>query len=85
MRASEPDTREQLDVPRVVVLESRADGIFLNRYDETGDEVGDTWHQSFEEAKEQAAAEYADNLGPWTEVPQSEDDAVAFALRLADV
>ena len=72
-------------VPRVVVLESRPDGIFLDRYDESGDEVGDTWHQSFDEASTQALAEYGENLGSWTTVPTSEDDPVAFGLRLADI
>jgi hypothetical protein len=83
MEAGEPDTRERMAVPRVLVLETRPDGIFLDRYDQSGDEAGDTWHQSIDDAKEQAAAEYGENLGPWTEVPDSEDDPVAFALRLA--
>jgi hypothetical protein len=71
-------------VPRVLVLESRPDGIFLDRFDEAGDEAGDTWHQSIDDAKAQAVAEYGGHLGSWTEVPTNEDDPVAFAFRLAD-
>lgn len=79
----DPDTRERMAVPRVLVLESRPDGVFLDRYDESGDEAGDTWHQSIDDAKEQAQVEYGEQLGPWTEVPENEGDPVAFALRLA--
>lgn len=81
--SDEADTRERMAVPRVLVVESRADGVFLDRYDEAGEEAGDTWHRSIEEAKAQAQTEYGENLGAWTEVPSAEGDAVAFALRLA--
>ncbi len=84
MATGEADMRERMAVPRVLVLENRPDGIFLLRHDEAGEEAGDTWHQSVEDAKEQAVAEYGGNLGPWTEVPEAEDDAVGFALRLAE-
>jgi hypothetical protein len=70
-------------IPRVLVLEQRPDGVFLDRYDEAGDEAGDTWHLSIEDGKAQAAAEYRDNLGPWIEVPENERDAVAFAFGVA--
>jgi hypothetical protein len=80
----EPDTRHRMTVPRVLVLESRPDGIFLDRFSESGDEAGDTWHHSIDDAKAQALSEYGGDLGPWTEVPVPEDDPVAFALRLAD-
>jgi hypothetical protein len=84
MKEGEVDTRKRMPVARVLVVENRPDGTFLDRYDESGGEAGDTWHQSIDEAKQQAVAEYGENLGPWTEVPDSEDDPVAFALRLAD-
>lgn len=80
----EADARERLAVPRVLVLESRPDGVFLDRHDEAGDHAGDTWHESIEDAKAQALAEYRDNLGRWIDVPEHEQDAVAFALGLAD-
>jgi hypothetical protein len=84
MKPGEPDERQRMAIPRVVVIESRPDGIFLDRFDESGASVGDTWHESIDDAKAQALAEYAENLGPWTSVPTSQEDAVVFALRLAD-
>jgi hypothetical protein len=80
----ELDSRESMAIPRVLVLENRPDGIFLDRFDESGEEAGDTWHESIDDAKAQAIAEYGENLDSWTEVPPGEDDPVAFALRLAD-
>ena len=65
------------------MLSTRPDGIFLERFDETGAEVGDSWHQSIEEAKEQAREEYGEGVGVWMPVPANEADPVAFGLRLA--
>jgi hypothetical protein len=84
MGPGDRDTRQPMPVARVVVLESRPDGIFLDRFAESGEEAGDTWHQSIGDAKEQALAEYGESLGAWTEVPAAENDLITFALRLAD-
>jgi len=83
MEPGEPDTRSRMAIPRVLVIEVRPDGVFLDRYEESGGEVGDTWHESIDDAKAQASAEYGENLGSWIDVPSSEEDAVSFALRLA--
>ena len=56
-------TRMRMEVPRVFLLERWPDGIFLDRYDEAGDEVGDTWHQSVDDAREQALPSTARILG----------------------
>ncbi len=79
-----PDTRLRMAIPRVLVLSTRPDGIFLDRFDELGEEVGDTWHESIEDAKAQAFAEYGETIGGWTPVPDEETDPVTFALRLED-
>ena len=84
MEHGEPDTRERMGWPRVVVITTRPDGIFLERFGATGAEVGDTWHRSAAEAREQAAGEYGGELNTWTVVPGDHDDPVAFALRLAE-
>ena len=84
MGTGDPEVLHRMPVPRVVVLESRPDGIFLDRFDESGDEAGDTWHESLDDAKAQAVAEYGENLGSWTAVPANEDDPVSFGLQLAD-
>ena len=83
MEAGEPDARARMNWPRVVVLLSLPDGVFLERFTEAGHEAGDTWHLSIDDAKSQAEFEYGAGLGPWTVLPQAEGDAVAFALRLA--
>jgi hypothetical protein len=85
MESGEPDTRRRLPIPLIIVVSTRPDGIFLERFDKTGADAGDSWHQSIEEAKEQAREEYGESLGAWTPVPDSEEDPVAFGLRLADV
>ena len=74
------DHRERLAWPRVVVIEEDPDGFFLYRYTEDGRAVGDTWHQSVDEAKEQAAFEYGHLLTGWRNVPPDVVDPVAFAL-----
>jgi len=38
---------------------------FLDRFAEDGRSVGDTWHQSIDEAREQAEDEYGDALSAW--------------------
>lgn len=64
-------------------MEARPDGVFLERFDEAGNEAGDTWHESIGDAKAQARMEYGDAVGAWTETPDSCDDPVAYAIRLA--
>jgi len=79
---SEKDSRQRLPHPRVVFIESKEDGVFLTRYGEGGVFAGDTWHQSIEDAKQQAVYEYGDILGPWHEVPPGITDPFTFSLNL---
>jgi hypothetical protein len=44
-------------------------GYFLIRLDPNGDEVGDTWHESLDEAKTQAAWELGIAEKDWGEAP----------------
>lgn len=48
-----------------VAIEENIDGVFLFRFSADGQVVGDTWHMSVEEAKEQAIYEYGALLGEW--------------------
>ena len=68
--------------PGVVVLMDESDGRYLFRFAADGKEVGDTWHQTIEDAKDQADFEYEDLLGEWREVPPEVGDPVALALGL---
>lgn len=65
---------EPMDWPAVVVIEERSDGVFLFRFTDRGEVVGDTWHVSEADARRQARAEYGDLLGPWKEVPANVAD-----------
>lgn len=66
--------------PDVLVIEIQDHGISLQGFTKDMNFCGDTWHETVEEAHEQAAFEYGDLLGMWIEVPPDVDDAVEFAL-----
>jgi hypothetical protein len=75
------DHRVPLSHPAILAIEESPRGqIFLYRYSSDGESVGDTWHQSVEEAIEQAEGEYRDVLGPWLRVPAGQG-ALKFALN----
>jgi hypothetical protein len=70
-------------LPGRTLIEHRPDGVFLLRLKDSGQCVGDTWHLSVEEAKEQAEIEFADHLSDWENIPLEVDDTVAFAVAKA--
>ena len=78
------DTRKLLSKPFAVLLEETTEGIFLHRIDSSGNFITDTWHQSFEQAKEQAKFEYENALGNWFEVPVGENDIVGLLKKNRD-
>jgi len=59
------DEREPLETPSHLVIEFKPDGVFLVRLTDHGKIVGDTWHATVEEAKEQATFEFGESLGEW--------------------
>lgn len=67
----------------VVVADAGEPGAMLFRYTAHGEFGGDTWHSTLAEAREQAAEEYGDALGPWLEVPDDVPDAHVHAVRWA--
>lgn len=77
----EPDQREWLSWPRLLVIEEEAEGVFLFRFASDAGCVGDTWHMSIEDAKHQAEYEYAQHVTEWIAVPPEVDDPVAFAFE----
>lgn len=83
MESGDPDTRQRLPVARVLLVSNRHDGVYLDRFDDSGAEAGDTWHESIEDAQGQAIEEYGESLGAWVEVPRGEQDPMAFAFRMA--
>lgn len=75
------DNREALPWPRILVIETKPDGIFLFRFTEDGKCVGDTWHMNLEEAQSQAEAEYGTHLSKWNDVPDAVEDPVSYSLK----
>jgi hypothetical protein len=67
----------------LVVIDPQPDGIFLLRHTLTGAFGGDTWHQSIDEARDQALREYGGEI-EWLPIPDGEPDAVAYVLRAAE-
>jgi len=74
--------RAVIGFPVLLVLEERADGIFLFRFGADGVCVGDTWHASVEDAKQQTVYEYKDSMTGWIDVPETVQDAIRFRLNL---
>lgn len=75
------DLRESLKPADLVVIEEKEDGVFLIRFTADGEDVGDTWHMTVEDAKHQAQFEYGDLLAEWIEVPADVENAVSFGLN----
>lgn len=74
------DLRDVLEAPALAIIEEGSDGIFLKRYDQKGRCVGDTWHMSLEDAKQQAIFEHGAAIVGWKEIPSGVTDAVSFGL-----
>ena len=70
--------------PDFLVLRQREFGDWMMfRFTKSGDFCGDTWHRTIADADEQAVYEYGPTIGAWVEVPDAEQDDVAYASRLA--
>lgn len=78
-----PDSRSELSTAAVLLIEEKADGIFLYRLTTEGVFITDTWHQSIGEAKDQAKYEFDNEPSQWKEIPESytELDVVRIALE----
>jgi hypothetical protein len=74
------DQRTLMGNASFLVIDEGQDGVFLYRYDIRGECVGDTWHSSIEDAKNQAAYEYETSLGEWQAV--SSEDVVALGVDI---
>jgi hypothetical protein len=78
---------ETFPPPAAVAIELlREGGVLLTRLTAEGDPVGDTWHEDWNEAIEQATFEYGTRIGEWKPVPGARKDLenyVAEQLRCA--
>jgi hypothetical protein len=60
-------------------------GVFLDRFTDGAAPAGDTWHQTEQEAVEQAAWEYGERLGPWIDLRGGMTDLADVVARLDHV
>jgi hypothetical protein len=61
--------------PAALLIEPLAEGgVFLTRLTADGDPVGDTWHENWDEAIEQARFEFGTRVGEWNPVPSARND-----------
>ena len=63
------DTRKEMGAPLFLTIMEMDSGIFLHRFDGEGRCVGDTWHTSVEEARDQARFEYNCDDNTWKSIP----------------
>jgi hypothetical protein len=81
----DPSERQVLPPAALLIIDAEPDGggLSLIRYSDKGDFAGDTWHQSLEDAKRQAAFEFGTIT--WDYAPLIPADLQKFALaRLAE-
>jgi hypothetical protein len=67
----EPVPSTLMPLAHCVEIVEDEDGIYLYRYDMNGECVGDTWHMTLDEAKEQAEFEFSIGINDWREEPSS--------------
>lgn len=77
----DPEARQMMEPPHVLVIEQKEDGFFLFRFTAAGVFAGDTWHLNLEDAKHQADFEFDGQITPWIDVPSNVQDVVCFALN----
>ena len=75
------DNRTQMPPARFLLIEQNTDGTFLIRHSQTGEFCGDTWHESIEDAKNQAEYEFGSAVQRWIAIPDGEADWLDFAAR----
>jgi hypothetical protein len=75
------DTRQEMERASFLVIEQKPDGVFLYRFDGDGECVGDTWHTTVVEAKDQASYEFGARVRTWEEIPDETEDIVTYCLE----
>jgi hypothetical protein len=56
-------------------------GVLLTRLTADGDPVGDTWHEDWNEALDQATLEYGMRVGEWKPVPADREDLETYVAE----
>jgi len=74
------DERTLLPKAHVILMELHHDHVNVFRLGNNGDIVGDTWHQSTDDALHQIAFEYGEPLD-WCKVPSDCSDPFEYAIK----
>jgi hypothetical protein len=69
---SDVGTGRPLPQVKVLLIAQRLDGFFLERFTDHGERVGDTQHETLDEAMRQAYSEY-DAISDWRFCPDDAD------------
>jgi hypothetical protein len=83
---NDEDLRTEMPIARtLIIMKDDASGIFLYRFAADGAVVGDTWHESVEEAQGKADFEYGAAVGAWQRLSDDigEDNIDDFVRSLA--
>jgi hypothetical protein len=73
------DTRRELPIAQILIIEEKDDGVYLYRFTADGHFGGDTWHTVIEDAKHQAQSEYGEAVGEWHPIPSQAEDSLLYA------
>lgn len=60
-------------------------GVLLTRLTSDGDPVGDTWHEDWDQALDQATFEYGTRVGEWKAVPAARKDLETYVAEQLQV
>jgi hypothetical protein len=71
--------------PTFVAILQSDEGYFVERYTETREFAGDTWHQTRADAEGQVDWEYGDRVGVWVRLADEPNDLDPVIERLAHV
>ncbi len=82
---SKPAHKEILSTTSIYIIEEENGAFRMNSYNLKGNWLGDTWHQTIQDAKDQAIFEYNAFGKPldkwdWKEIPEHALDPLKFVL-----
>jgi hypothetical protein len=78
-----PAHKEVLSSTPIYIIEEKQNSFYLNSYSLDGKWIGDTSHQTIEDAKHQADFEYKNYGKPmieWKEIPEDVENPIEFVL-----
>lgn len=75
------DTRELMATPVLLLTEQESDGVSLYRFAPDGKIVGDTFHESLDDARAQARFEFGEAISDWKQVPDNVEEPFTFGMK----